>query len=417
MAGYPVDRFLPLMDDFICAICREVCRDTCVIECGHIFCHDCIHEAAKHHSDCPSCRASFTVIQSSPWHTSKIRGLPVHCCYRECTYTDALQRITEHERTCVFRPVPCVICKKDIWYKDQATHSVYCPRRLVPCPHCDASVPWEEMASHHQDTCESILLACPNSCFRGDGCACIYVRREWVEHRTVCELEVVACCYQTMGCTHLLPRREVVAHEAEVAFHFPLLAAHHRKQLDCYEKRLEDLHDQQELRIKQLESLVMTGPEKVTTHHHRMVLCQDTASHNCNACEKTIVEKNWYRCRTTCDYDLCIACFAKHRVIKNKETIRTEAMYRMTQPEMAEQDYLPVHPDLEAGKVVHFAHPFVLRSVVRRGPQWVWGDQDGNGKGHVISIVESFLLVAWEVSLQLNLYRAGVNNEYDLVYA
>lgn len=422
MNGYPADRFIVSIDDYICVICREVCKDTSVIECGHIFCHDCIYEAEKLKKECPSCRTPFTDIQTSPWHTSKIKGLEVQCCYKEfCGFTDALHRITEHEEGCEFRPMPCDVCKLNVWYKDNESHPTVCIKRPTECIHCKEILPWDELENHYKNTCLVILLECPNQCD-----STLYVRPDLMEHRNMCHLEPLACTYQSIGCKTLTPRYILSEHESDVSIHFTLLVTHQQLQKEEYDSHLkklqEDLSTSKEYftsRMSSMESLLGKGPEKINEHNHPLELCKDESTHNCDICHTVIQSSVWYRCNTRCDFDVCVSCFSQKRIIKNKGRFRTEAMYRLTNPDMDPKEYLPIHPDLESGKVVSSLHPYVYGHLVKRGPNWAWGDQDGNGIGTILKLEEihGFLFVFWETNRRINMYRAGINGEFDLVYA
>jgi hypothetical protein len=425
MSGYPADRFIVPIDDYICVICRDVCKNTCVIECGHIFCHDCIVEAEKQKQECPSCRTPFTDIQTSPWHTSKIKGLEVHCCYKEyCEFTDALHRITEHEAMCDFRPTQCDVCQVHVWHKDHDVHPTTCVKRPEECLHCHETLPWDELECHYKNTCLVILLECPNQCD-----STLYLRPDLIHHVTVCHLEKIPCVYQSIGCTELTPRYALPNHECDISFHFPLLIKHQYTQKEEYELQLQKIQDDfyktkahYTIQMESMLSLVHKGPEHINDHVHPLELCKDDSTHKCDICHMTINSPNktvWYRCNTQCDFDVCLVCFSQKRMIKNKIRFRTDAMYRITHPDMDPKDYLPHHPDLESGKVVHSSHPYVHGHLVKRGPSWVWGDQDGHGIGTILKVEDTpgFLFVFWETTRQINRYRAGVGREFDLVYA
>ena len=84
LTGWNLDLFLPnnKLDDFICPICTDICKDCSVLLCGHIFCSECIRRAFVHRFRCPCCQErmdSLSSILPSPWHQVQILGLTVKC--------------------------------------------------------------------------------------------------------------------------------------------------------------------------------------------------------------------------------------------------------------------------------------------------------------------------------------------------
>jgi len=80
------------------------------------------------------------------------------------------------------------------------------------------------------------------------------------------------------------------------------------------------------------------------------------------------------------------------------------------------QDVLQEEDDLEG-----VASRFQVGTVVVRGPDWKWGDQDGvpPGKGVVVSELSSngWLQVKWEGSGSVNIYRMSKDGKFDLALA
>lgn len=427
-SGHLSERFLTPMDDFICAICREVCHDTSVVDCGHIFCSGCINTASKIVKECPTCRKHYNNIQTSPWHRIKINGSHVRCIYQGCSFTDALERIESHEKECVFRPLPCSICNDTILYKDRDTHRIVCRKRPTECDFCNQSIAYDEMNHHVQEICTSIPLPCPNHCSTEEPIP-VMLRDEITIHRKTCLFEPVPCIYSSIGCKTVTKRQHSKDHENDISAHFELLFQYTKEHEKKLEKEMEQRTKQftkhiEEHRIitKRLEAILPKGPEKIAEHLHPLELCMDLSGHRCDQCNTLfdLDEKSiGYRCSVTCDYDLCTACFSEKRIIKSKAMLRRDAMYRMKNPEIEPSAYEEIHPLLAPSSIVDYHHPYVVGSLVKRGPMWRWGNQDGEGLGKVIAIAEQdgWLTVLWLSTQFINNYRAGVNAEYDLVYA
>lgn len=427
-SGHLLERFITPMDEFVCVICREVCRDTCVLECGHIFCQICIIQASKTVQDCPSCRKCYTNIQTSPWHRIKINGSHVHCINHGCLFIDALERIETHEKDCEFRPSPCSVCNDMVPYKDTDTHSDVCKKRPAECQYCMTILPFDEIDYHIKEICTIVLLACPNQCVTEEPVP-VMLRDELTLHRKTCLFEPIPCTYSSIGCTAILKRCEIEEHKNDFSIHFPLLYRSEKDQRKKLEKEIEERTNQfkkhlddHRSTLKRLESILPKGPEKIADHEHPLELCMDLSGHRCDHCGITFEssEKSiGYRCGVTCDYDLCTACFSEKRIIKSTVILRRDAMYRLVNPNINPSNYAEQHPLLLPNELVNYLHPYVVGSMVKRGPMWRWGNQDGEGLGKIIAVTEpdGWLTVLWISTGITNNYRAGFNEEYDLVYA
>jgi len=109
MSGYAEDRFTNDMKLFLCNICQDVCNQTSVLTCGHLFCKGCIEKAKEFQDRCPSCRKSpMGEIYPSPWHIQQINGSTATCEY--CDRKDAFERILEHQKECPNQPIPYELC-------------------------------------------------------------------------------------------------------------------------------------------------------------------------------------------------------------------------------------------------------------------------------------------------------------------
>ena len=96
-----------------------------------------------------------------------------------------------------------------------------------------------------------------------------------------------------------------------------------------------------------------------------------------------------------------------------------DALYEEVGPNRVpylKQDVLQEEDDLEG-----VASRFQVGTVVVRGPDWKWGDQDGvpPGRGVVVSELSSsgWLRVKWEVSGSVNIYRMSQDGKFDIALA
>ena len=108
-----------------CPVCRNIPRDLPVDACGagHVVCKQCRKEMTK----CPSCRGRLL-------HTNTIVGhialIAKHKCsfhiFGQCKYTDNIEEIKEHEKSCLERTVTCPYkdCNKDVQLKQYKDHAL-----------------------------------------------------------------------------------------------------------------------------------------------------------------------------------------------------------------------------------------------------------------------------------------------------
>ena len=79
-----MDNFRELAETQLqCAVCSEVFVEATAVNCGHTFCHFCIHEWKKKKSNCPVCRTDIKQIVAvkvgfTVWFSvsQSVRGVP-----------------------------------------------------------------------------------------------------------------------------------------------------------------------------------------------------------------------------------------------------------------------------------------------------------------------------------------------------
>ena len=235
--------FLSEPDDALkCHICLSVARDPRQHEeCGKLFCSECIEKYGID-EPCPNCKK--TGAQFYKDHRGRqVKGLKLVChCYaltgkrdidqlkvkcdnveRGCTWVGTVGTLEEHVAMCQFTLLPCPkMCKDDsnkvkqFMRKDLNEHlEGDCPNRDYSCEHCGAKGIYVNITNiHDKYLCLKRPVPCPNGCS-------ISVQRQHVSKHvdTECELTVIACKYDTLGCDRELKRKDMAAHEEDDKLH------------------------------------------------------------------------------------------------------------------------------------------------------------------------------------------------------
>jgi hypothetical protein len=308
--GWPLERFVEPMDDFICPICREVCRNASTINCGHSFCESCIliSNISDYGDRCSICRVK--IIQQVPDFSKRmaINGKFITCINKEfgCKTSTSVLRIQEHEKTCDFRKVKCNSCSDMISLVEMEEHMKnQCLFRLVPCVQCKLLIQFSSIENHIENECPTQLVECNYCNWRG-------LRSELHTHESECQDIPVLCQYHMHGCDIIVPRR--LKEEHEQTNHTALLS-----------RALQELSEKLEFNMI---SYPPDGPYRILRHPHSMVLCSDLQNDSCDVCHKPIENKGslWigYRCIRGCNYTVCVRCFPSVRLYRSKRILTLE---------------------------------------------------------------------------------------------
>ena len=152
-------------------------------------------------------------------------------CYnkRKCEWVGTIGTLEKHVTTCKFTPLPCPRkCKGDrntvrhFMRKDLTEHLLSsCPNRDYNCEYCDEKGTYASITRIHVDTCPKMPLPCPN------GCNATIQRRNLERHVTSkCELALVSCKYERLGCDDMLRRKDIAAHEEDDDLHLRMAMGH-----------------------------------------------------------------------------------------------------------------------------------------------------------------------------------------------
>jgi hypothetical protein len=111
-----------------CAICHDVLKNACALNCGHTFCAECITSccAGSNNPSCPNCRVE--IISANPNYAMRdvIGELAVKCPdSEECEWTGEVKDIESHGNTCMFKTIVCNVegCNHTCQRKDMGDHT------------------------------------------------------------------------------------------------------------------------------------------------------------------------------------------------------------------------------------------------------------------------------------------------------
>ena len=306
MSGWSSDLFVSNMDAYLCAICREVCREAMTVNCGHTFCQSCIMTSSfACPGTCPMCRA--TVFQTVPDFSKRllILGSHTHCTNREngCKEVDALSRIMDHTKQCQFRLEPCILCKVSVIGCNMEKHQTdECTHRLVECDKCSQKVTFSYLQTHTVKKCPMLNVTCRHCEWKG-------LLRDLDGHKEVCVKLPRPCSYKKYGC------HDMISLETK---------AEHDKNTDHLVKVCQELDARHQATQNYIDSIRPDGPYLIHSHPHKVFLCSGLTNYKCSACKNLVSNCNaislGYTCREMmCHYTLCTQCFPEHRLYKSKQ--------------------------------------------------------------------------------------------------
>ena len=127
--GYSTDIFSSEpSESCTCAICHDVLKNACALNCGHTFCAECITScrASSNNPSCPNCRVE--IISANPNYAMRdvIGELAVKCPdSEECEWTGEVKDIESHGNTCMFKTIVCDVeeCNHMCQRKDMGDHT------------------------------------------------------------------------------------------------------------------------------------------------------------------------------------------------------------------------------------------------------------------------------------------------------
>ena len=307
MSGWTSEFFTTCMDSYICAICREVCKDATTTNCGHTFCNSCIIKSAfTYPSNCPVCRT--LIVQSVPDFSKRvlIMGSHMHCMNKEhgCSEVNALSRIIEHVKQCPYKLEKCTLCNKQVVLCSMQQHiENECENRLVECNKCSKMVKYHSFTTHKLKKCPMLDVSCPYCDWTG-------ILSNMEQHTMSCIKTPRPCTYKNYGCT------EMITFECK---------EEHDKNTDHLSIVCKEIDVRTQITNQYIDSIRPDGPYLLKNHPHEVIFCS-AVSNTCSNCHKLISTNNElslaYECKeSTCNYKICISCFPKLRLYKSKHLI------------------------------------------------------------------------------------------------
>lgn len=160
-----------IKEDITCSICTFVYNNTVMLECGHIFCVDCVQNIKNNR--CPLCRGYYTkthtikefdkiiyskidkllmnCIDCEKKHTVQENCIKENCRIKRCKFCNyKVDDILEHfNKGCEY----IVKCKYDICYaygykKTIHEHEKKCGHRYISCDTCDDKIKIKNIKKH-----------------------------------------------------------------------------------------------------------------------------------------------------------------------------------------------------------------------------------------------------------------------------
>ena len=304
--GYPVERFVANMEEYLCAICREVCRYPVSINCGHTFCKKCLEKSETNFKNqCPQCRVVITQVVPSFNMKMKIDGSQIRCKYSEfdCNVIDAVSRIMEHEFICEKKHIDCEQCDTMQLFSEIENHKKnICESRPTSCHECLKTYPFNK-AQDHDAVCLMKTVECID-------CNESFKRMILPSHiDNECKKYIIPCIYHNYGCEYECKREDMSDH-IDKTNHIPIICATLDKKMDEWDTLID--------------SQLQSGPFRVSGHGHVVLLCSDLENTLCRGCKKIILPRNGrffgYACNVGCAFNLCLSCFPKQRLYRSKRS-------------------------------------------------------------------------------------------------
>jgi hypothetical protein len=346
--------------EYDCTICLNVCNMTVSLKpCGHIFCKNCILRWAENSSSCPNCKIKFDEILDSPWHDSKIIGMKVKCIYNTtgCNYVCSLRNIEEHIKNCTYGPIECKFnCKQKFSSSEINDHYNICNNRTVSCIlNCNKAIRYCDMNNHLQQVCDNVLINCDNN-----GCTMNFLRKDKLQHIDNCSYSLIKCSIQ--DCNDIIIRKD-------------------------YDKHINDTVYHMQKKINKLEKYKKIIQNNLL--HNNIKLLWINSNIECNECKK--ICKDGYECYEHCNYTICEDCvlYKQYNILKT---------------------------NINMIKVKYTDNDIIGKKVIK-GRDWKWGVQDCKKEGTIVSFGDTtgWVKIKWSDN-NINTYRAGVDNMYDLYY-
>lgn len=233
LGGYSSEIFVEKPHERLhCFFCRKVLNNPHQCFNGHLYCYCCIQWHLKLNNYCPACENNADVLEIV--HNKAIEDiisdLQVKCSSSVCLWSGSLSSrnahiendcmfttidctavgcaarvprfyLTDHLKSCIYRPSICEYCEQ--WYPsiDLSLHRKDCIERTIECPNsCGNSLRISKFPSHLMEECPLQEVPCPHYCqgFCVPSCCGSYLRKDSKQHErdrcSACSNVNIICC-------------------------------------------------------------------------------------------------------------------------------------------------------------------------------------------------------------------------------
>ena len=269
-----------------CMICQSILRDPSQLNCGHLFCAQCIETSLQYSTNtCPVCKQQKHSLFPDVNLKRQLAGFRVYCEKGadeggRCGWVGEFGQLDAHLNEkpsrgtkydgCQYVKLKCRYCKEKVKRSDLRRHQEFnCPNRRHTCLHCNYTSDYIDVTVHH--ICPNILLLC-------DFCGSLVRRGDMDVHTSeVCDNIPLECDFKLVGCHVGLTRGDLVLHFEEYrAIHEDLL----RKKLD----KIKFLQE----RINYLEQDNNSNRQRQRYDREKQEVRKATLIENCRANEVII---------------------------------------------------------------------------------------------------------------------------------
>ncbi len=185
-----------------------------------------------------------------------IKVLEVRCANttRGCEWIGCVSTLEEHVAKCEYTLVECTnkctaekktvsVMKKDLEHHVQFE----CPKRAYKCKYCTEEGTYANIMEYHDNLCLNKPVPCQNT-----DCTLTLERGRVKRHvASECEHTVVACKYDSIGCSERKKRKDIKAHEENDKMHLRL-SLNKVSQLDGTVSQLNRAVEQLQVVVKEL---------------------------------------------------------------------------------------------------------------------------------------------------------------------
>lgn len=129
----------PSINNFVCAVCLQVCWNPVVDECGHVFGEKCIKKCVETRTTCPLSKQNYSSsLKFIPVLPVKnhIMQMKVTCPNQTCQWTNNFESLEKHLKECQEQLIKCPKeqCKEKFERKKLSNHiKKECDFELISC--------------------------------------------------------------------------------------------------------------------------------------------------------------------------------------------------------------------------------------------------------------------------------------------